>query len=106
MASLDHKTSKRAAMAKIRVVEQILRRWDPIGVEPGVVAPADEYDSYAPHIVSMVEAACTVDALTAHLEHLATVVIGVGSDEAVSREFACQIIESLRSSQQVMPDRQ
>jgi hypothetical protein len=34
-------------------VEGILRRWDPIGVRPGELAPIDEYDSYAPHIVSI-----------------------------------------------------
>jgi hypothetical protein len=101
MASLDRKNLKRVATAKIRAVEQILRRWDPIGVEPGVVAQADEYDSYAPHIVSMVEAGCTVDALAAHLEHLATCVIGLGANEAVSKEFAGQIVEALRSTQLV-----
>jgi hypothetical protein len=36
-------------------VEALLREWDPIGVRPGVVAPAGEYDSYAPAIVSLVE---------------------------------------------------
>ena len=97
MASHDRKTIKRAAIAKIRVVEGILRRWDPIGVEPGVVAPADEYDSYAPHIVSIVESGCSVEALAAHLEHLATSVIGVGSNELRSAEFAALIVESLES---------
>jgi hypothetical protein len=35
-------------MADIRAVEAMLRRWDPIGVERGSMAPADEYDGYAP----------------------------------------------------------
>ena len=58
MAAPDRKVLKNAAMADIRIAESILRRWDPIGVEPGKFAPADEYDSYAPHIVSMVNSGC------------------------------------------------
>ncbi len=41
-------TRKQDAMARVREVQAILRRWDPIGVEPGKEAPADEYDTYAP----------------------------------------------------------
>jgi len=50
MAGPDRKALENAAMADIRIVESILRRWDPIGVEPGELGPADEYDSYAPHM--------------------------------------------------------
>lgn len=70
MASLDHKARKNTAVAKIRLVEELLRRWDPIGVQPGAMAPADEYDSYASHIVSMVEGGCTVEELASHLGDL------------------------------------
>ena len=54
MPVLNSETRKRQATEQIRAVEAVLRRWDPIGVEPGISGPADEYDSYAPHIVSMV----------------------------------------------------
>ena len=54
MTSDDSKVRKRGAMVRVRAVEEILRRWDPIGVEAGKLAPLDEYDRYAPHIVSLV----------------------------------------------------
>jgi hypothetical protein len=98
MASLDHKIRKSAAISKIRLVEEILRRWDPIGVEPGKLAPADEYDSYAPRIVSMVEGGCTVEELAAHLGDLSRSSIGVDSNLKVSATFAAQIFEALRPS--------
>ncbi len=98
MASLDHKTRKNAAIASIRLVEEILRQWDPIGVQPGMMAPADEYDSYAPHMVSMVEGGCTVEQLAAHLDELSSATIGVGSNPKASATFAAQIIEVLRPS--------
>ena len=98
MSSPEQKMRKNAAKVQIRLVEEILRRWYPIGVEPGTMAPADEYDSYAPHIVSMVESGCTVAELSAHLEDLSTTTIGVGSNPKASASFAAQIIEVLRPS--------
>ena len=87
-------------MAKVRAVEEILRLWDPINVAPGAVAPSDEYDSYAPHIVSMVEGGCTIDDLASHLEHLCVQQMGLGPSTAESRshshKFAAQIVDRLR----------
>jgi hypothetical protein len=100
MAAPDRKGLKNAAMADIRIVEAILRRWDPIGVEPGTLGPADEYDNYAPHIVSMVNSGCKVEELASHLENLAVVTIGIGPSSASSRahslDFASQIVGHLR----------
>jgi hypothetical protein len=73
-----------------------LRRWDPIGVEPGKVAPADEYDSYAPHMVSMVDGGCTVEELASHLGDLSSETLGVGSNLKKNATFAAQIVEVLR----------
>jgi hypothetical protein len=102
MTVSDRKARKDAAMAEVRTVEAILRRWDPIGIEPGVFAPPDEYDGYAPHIVSMVKATTTLEELAAHLDHIATVTIDVGpssvASQAHSRKFAGEIIEALRPS--------
>ena len=64
-------------MGRVAKVQEILRRWDPIGVQPGELAPADEYDSYAPHIVSMVAQGCSREQLGAHLETIRTEAIGV-----------------------------
>jgi len=85
------------ASAKIRVVQGILRRWDPVGVKPGQFAPEDEYDSYAPQIVSMVESGCSSDVLAAHLEHLSVHKIGVGSNVRTSTKFAAEIIRTLQA---------
>jgi hypothetical protein len=84
MAPSNRKTLKDGAMAEIRAVEEILRRWDPIGVEPGTFAPADEYDAYAPHIVSMVHNGCTIDELAAHLERLGSDTMGIGPSSTES----------------------
>ncbi len=98
MSSPEQKARKSAAKVRIRLVEDILRRWDPIGVGPGTMAPADEYDRYAPHMVSMVEGGCTVEELATHLDELSTTTIGVGSNPKASASFAAQIIEALRPS--------
>jgi hypothetical protein len=82
--------------SKIRLVQGVLRRWDPIGVQPGRFAPADEYDSYAPQIVSMVESGCSADALVAHLERLSVDTMGVGSNLRASTKFAAEIIRTLQ----------
>jgi hypothetical protein len=81
---------------KIRIVQGILRRWDPGGVQPGRFAPEDEYDGYAPQIVSMIESGCTAESLTAHLEHLSIETIGVGSNLRASAKFAAEIVRTLR----------
>ena len=82
--------------AQLQLVEGILRRWDPVGVLPGRMAPADEYDSYAPEILSVVNAGCTVDELAAHLEKLAVSTIGVDANPVRSRKYAAEIIRTVR----------
>jgi hypothetical protein len=102
MSAHDRKTLKDAAMADIHLVQAILRRWDPIGVEPGSVAPADEYDSYAPHIVSLVKNGCTAEELAAHLERLGSETMGLGPSNTVtqahSHKFAAEIVLGLLPS--------
>jgi hypothetical protein len=96
MTTHENKTNKRDPVAKIRLVESVLRRWDPVGVQPGRFAPADEYDSFAPQIVSMVESGCSADALVAHLEHLSVETMGVGSNLRASTKFASEIMRTLQ----------
>ena len=102
MSAPDHKTLENAAIPDVRLVEAILRRWDPIGVEPGALAPADEYDRYAPHIVSMVKGGCTAEELASHLEHLGSETMGLGPSNVLSQahslKFAAEIVVTLRSS--------
>ena len=89
----DNASRKRDALRRVDVVQQILRRWDPIG---GQSVPADEYDSYAPHIVSMVAQGCSREQLCNHLGSVRVDIIGVGPNEATDREIALEIIQALR----------
>lgn len=90
------KKRKRAAMGRVAKVQEILRRWDPIGVQPGELAPADEYDSYAPHIVTMVAQGCSREQLGAHLETIRIEAIGVEAHRLKDWEIAGEIIETIR----------
>lgn len=87
---------KRTAMGCVAKVQEILRRWDPIGVQPGELAPADECDSYAPHIVSMVVQGCSREQLCAHLGALRTDTIGVEANRKADWEITDDIIEAIR----------
>jgi hypothetical protein len=84
-------------MRHVNRVQGILRRWDPIGVQPGELAPADEYDSYAPHIVSLVTQGCSVAQLARHLEELRTDAIGLEANPERDNEIANEIVETLRN---------
>lgn len=68
---------------------------DPIGVEPGGTAPADEYEGYAPSLVSMVRSGATLDEVTSRLEYLALEIMDLGTNSQQSRErsrgFATEI---------------
>jgi hypothetical protein len=86
----DKAARRRDALRRISVVEEILRRWNPIGQ----LVPADEYDGYAPHIVSMVAQGCSLEQLCAHLENIRVKTIGVGADPRRDREIATEILLS------------
>jgi len=92
----DRKKRKRQALTQVHAVQEILRRWDPIGVCPGEFAPADEYDSYAPHIVSMVIGGCSIAQLSQHLEYLRTHTIGVEANRKRDLRIAIDIVHALR----------
>ncbi len=87
MTDLGKHRRKQEAMAAVHHVEEVLQRWDPIGVTPGEFAPSDEYDSYAPHIVSLLSAGASATELSAHLEQIRTVTIGLPADR--SRDTKC-----------------
>lgn len=102
MTARDKKVLKHTATSEISAVADILRRWDPINVQPGTVGPADEYDSYAAHIVSMVKRGCAMEQLAVHLDHLCVENMGLGTSSAASRahnlEFAELIVSKLHQA--------
>ena len=91
----QNKEAKRRIMARIHVVEAILRRWDPMDLAPGEFAPKDEYDSYAPHIVSLVAQGCSVEELIGHLRTLRLAMVCMRDREEHDTEIATEIIARL-----------
>jgi hypothetical protein len=97
MSSGNNKERKKEVMSRVRLVQEILRRWDPMDLAPGEFTPADEYDSYAPHIVSMVAQGCSVEQLLGHLQTLRTGMVCMRDNPKRDMDFACEIIAKLRS---------
>jgi len=85
-------------MTRVSLVQDILRRWDPIGVTPGEAAPAGEYDSYAPHIVSMVAQGCLLEELEEHLRVIRVDTMCVEPDRDRDREIAYEILKAIREA--------
>jgi len=88
---------KRHAMAQVRSVEAVLRRWDPIGVLMVDGGPEDEYDSYAPHIVSLIRHGGSLAEVVAHLNHLRTESMGLPMDTQADTAVAEEIIRVVAS---------
>ncbi len=97
MNSDERKAAKARAMRQVAAVQSILRRWDPLCLAPGESAPADEYDSYAPHIVSLVVHGGSVEQLREHLRELRREMFGVEADAERDREFARAIVDAVSS---------
>jgi hypothetical protein len=66
--------------AEVRAAADVLRReWDPIGGGETPDLPTDEYDSYAPHVVSMIAKGKPDADIAIYLNHLETEIIEVAS---------------------------
>jgi hypothetical protein len=89
----DKAARKRDAMRRVSVVQEILRRWNPINQ----VVPADEYDGYAPHIVSMVAQGCSLEQLCGQLEEI-RVDMGIGPFGGTDRDIAIEVLRALRET--------
>jgi hypothetical protein len=70
----------------------VLRRWDPLDLAPGAFAPLDEYDSYAPHVVSLLAAGGSAAQVADHLERLRTGAMGLASDRARDLAVAEELV--------------
>jgi len=73
-----------------------LREWDPIGVLDGPGGPQDEYDSYAPGIVRMLDGGATDTEIFRHLKRIATEEMEIGCDEARTKRIAMELVEFWR----------
>ena len=87
------KLRKRQARDRIAIVSRLLREWDPLGIAD--FAPPDEYDSYAPPIVSLVSDGMNAWQLAHHLTGLQTEELGVESTPAQNLTIAQRIVDSL-----------
>jgi hypothetical protein len=79
-------------MADIAVVEDSLRRWDPIGVMPGQAGPGDEYDSYAPQLLGMLQRGSQAADVQARLSQIRTVDMGLPGNSVADARIAAELV--------------
>ncbi|MGR3275958.1 hypothetical protein ACSYAD_12680 [Acaryochloris marina NIES-2412] len=96
--SNNQKSQAKEARLRIQAVQAILRRWDPMDLAPGEFAPADEYDSYAPHIVSLVAQDYSAEQILEHLQRLRSSMVCMRENPQHDIEIADEIIATLRSN--------
>jgi hypothetical protein len=89
---------RRQVDAAISLACSALREWDPIGVFPNWPdGPVDEYDSYAPHIVTLLRAGANQTEIADELERIRTEPIGLPGNRPRDEEFARRIVEDWSS---------
>lgn len=99
MSSDNNKKRKKEVMSRVQAVQALLRRWDPMDLAPGEFAPADEYDSYAPHIVSLVDQGYSAEQLLDHLQRLRSGMVCMRENLKRDMDIAGEIIAALRSNE-------
>ncbi len=82
---------------RLKFVEQVLfNDWDPIGVNDAGIDAFDEYDNYAPKIVTMwFEGALNEDALVEYLLEMETKNMGLPGNEELARHVAEKLVSNL-----------
>src|SRR5216684_2427298 len=79
--------------AAISLVCAALREWDPMGVFPNWPAgPADEYDSYAPHIVTLLRSGANQTEIADELERTRTRSIELPPNRPRDEEIARRVL--------------
>ncbi|SON58051.1 hypothetical protein HDIA_4510 [Hartmannibacter diazotrophicus] len=73
----------------------LFAKWDPIGVRG--VGPDDEYASYAPVILKMLQDGASGEMLFAHLRDIRVTEMCLPADDAADRAFAAHLIGLLGS---------
>ncbi len=84
---------KNQALARIAAAESELRRWDPLDLSG--LAPEDEYDTYAPPIVTLVNEGANAWRIAQHLTALQSEQFGVEPTPAENLKIAGHILEAL-----------
>ena len=78
----------------VDAVKALLREWDPIGVFPNWDGGArDEYDSYAPQVLSLLYAARTPEEIANHLEYLRTHDMGMPKNRERDLAIAIRLVD-------------
>jgi len=76
-------------------VEDVLRTWDPIGVLPGPgddMGPMDEYDSYAPHILSLLISGADVPVVYEELVRIRVEAMELKPDPPLDLRIAGELV--------------
>lgn len=73
-------------------VLEVLRKWDPIGVIDGPNGPQDEYDTYAPDLIRMLDARKSREEIVRHLGVIASDHMGL---ENYDREHTAACVREL-----------
>lgn len=80
------------AVGYLKVCE-ILREWDPIGVfGPDSNCPPDEYDSYAPSIIRLLDAGGDVKQVAAELREIAHKKMGISTPRSDDLSIAKELV--------------
>lgn len=75
------KNLKKEAISDLKHVQEILQKWDPIGVIDGLKEsgqPPNEYDSYAPAILNMLKKGANAQTIAVHLGQIQSFDMGLG----------------------------
>jgi hypothetical protein len=91
---MSREAFRRAIAAKIRAASTVLRsEWDPIGGGAMPDLPADEYESYAPSVVGLIERGADDTEITDLLAAIASRQMGVAPQ---SREQLLDVVRRVR----------
>lgn len=71
-------------MNKSTVIKKILRYWNPIGIDE---LPNNEYDSYAPKILDLLQKNATSEKISNHLASIRSISIGLGENIPYKKEI-------------------
>ena len=89
------------AERRLEIAKAALRKWDPIGVIESLVEsdlPPDEYDSYAPYLLKLLESGADARRIASHLVSLRITSMGLGGNKTT--EFETDIAEKLEDWQE------